>query len=137
MCDQRFLRYIYFICIHPPLKTPLFFSHTYNLSLTYTILIQLTICFIFITPSTGQVAPQAEITQRVYFDIDIDGIAAGRIVIGLYGNVVPKTVKNFAKLCEGDLTDSRSGKTLAFAGSAFHRVIPNFMLQVRRGLEVA
>merc|ERR1719148_475886 len=24
---------------------------------------------------------QAEITQRVYFDIDIDGIAAGRIVI--------------------------------------------------------
>jgi len=75
------------------------------------------------------VAPQAEITQRVFFDIDIDGIAAGRIVIGLYGNVVPKTVKNFAKLCEGDLTDSRSGKTLAFAGSSFHRVIPNFMLQ--------
>jgi len=73
--------------------------------------------------------PQAEITQRVYFDIDINSIPAGRVVMGLYGNVVPKTVENFATLCAGDTTDARSGIQLAFAGSSFHRIIPNFMIQ--------
>lgn len=72
---------------------------------------------------------QAEITHRVYFDIDINSIPAGRVVMGLYGNVVPKTVKNFATLCAGNTTDARSGIPLAFAGSAFHRIIPNFMIQ--------
>jgi len=75
------------------------------------------------------VKPQAEITQRVYFDIDIDGIAAGRIVMGLYGDVVPRTANNFATLCAGDTKDPKSGKALAFAGSPFHRIIPNFMVQ--------
>ena len=38
----------------------------------------------------------AEVTQKVFFDIDIFGYGeAGRIVFGLFGNVVPKTVKNF------------------------------------------
>ncbi|KAG5030384.1 hypothetical protein JHK82_013992 [Glycine max] len=35
---------------------------------------------------------QPEITDRVFFDVDIDGQRLGRIVIGLYGQVVPKTV---------------------------------------------
>ena len=47
------------------------------------------------------VKPSAEVTKRVYFDIAINGYDAGRITIGLYGNVVPKTVSNFATLCEG------------------------------------
>lgn len=38
---------------------------------------------------------------KVYFDITIGGEAAGRIVIGLFGNVVPKTVKNFKTIAEG------------------------------------
>ncbi len=75
------------------------------------------------------IKPQAEITSRVYFDIDINSRPAGRIVMGLYGNVVPKTVENFATLCEGSKTDPRSGRRLAYAGSSFHRIIPNFMLQ--------
>jgi len=73
------------------------------------------------------VAPQAEITSRVFFDIHIGDRYAGRIVMGLYGNVVPKTAKNFETLCAG--TENWGKTKLAFAGSTFHRVIPNFMIQ--------
>lgn len=76
----------------------------------------------------GPVPPQAEITTRVYFDIEIDSHAAGRIVMGLYGGVVPKTAKNFEVLCRGDTTHPRGAK-LAYEGSIFHRIIPDFMIQ--------
>lgn len=32
----------------------------------------------------------AEITDSVYFDVNIDGKSAGRIEMGLYGSTVPK-----------------------------------------------
>ena len=31
----------------------------------------------------------------MFFDIEIDGKPAGRVVMGLYGASVPKTVENF------------------------------------------
>ena len=73
--------------------------------------------------------PLAEVTQKCYFDIEVDGQAEGRIVFGLFGDVVPKTTKNFATLCEGTAGVGNSGKQLAYKGSAFHRIIPNFMAQ--------
>ena len=73
--------------------------------------------------------PLAEITKKVYFDIEIDGDKSGRIVFGMFGGVVPRTVENFASLAVGDRGVGNSGKQLAYKGSAFHRIIPGFMAQ--------
>jgi len=67
------------------------------------------------------------VTNRVYFDIEIGGAPAGRIVIGLFGNAVPITAKNFLSIAKGSV--SKDGKPLTYAGSPFHRIIPGFMNQ--------
>lgn len=75
------------------------------------------------------VSSDPAVTRTVYFDIEIDGEAAGRITMGLFGDVVPKTVDNFFHLVMCDKGKGESGKELCYKGSAFHRIIPNFMLQ--------
>lgn len=66
---------------------------------------------------------------KVFFDMTIGGQSAGRIVMELYADTVPKTVENFRALCTGEKGTGQSGKPLHFKGSAFHRVIPGFMCQ--------
>lgn len=70
-----------------------------------------------------------EITHRVFLDIEIDGQRAGRIVIGLFGKVVPKTVENFRALCTGEKGKGTTAKDLHYKGTPFHRIIPGFMIQ--------
>ena len=71
-----------------------------------------------------------KITHTVFFDVSIGGEAAGRIEMGLYGKSVPKTAENFRALCTGEKGyDPSSGLQLHFKGSAFHRVISDFMCQ--------
>ena len=69
------------------------------------------------------------VTERVYFDIEIDGEKTGRIVFGLFGDTVPKTVKNFSTLTDGSAGVGNAGKPLHFKSSKFHRIIPGFMAQ--------
>ena len=58
----------------------------------------------------------------------------GRIVIRLFPDHAPKTVRNFVELAEGgrQWTDPRTGSQTTdklYDGTIFHRVIPDFMIQ--------
>ena len=67
-------------------------------------------------------ADAQEKNPQVYLDIAIDGQPAGRIVLELRYDIVPKTAENFRQLATGE-------PGFGYAGSRFHRVIPDFMIQ--------
>ncbi|KAI9060421.1 cyclophilin-like protein, partial [Trametes sanguinea] len=58
----------------------------------------------------------------VFFDIEIDGTPAGRIVFRLFDAVCPITCRNFRELATGE-------NGYGYANSYIHRVVPNFMIQ--------
>ncbi|KAF5335761.1 hypothetical protein D9611_009660 [Ephemerocybe angulata] len=61
-------------------------------------------------------------SPKVFFDVAINNQPSGRIVFKLFDETVPKTAQNFRELCTGQ-------HGFGYAGSGFHRIIPNFMLQ--------
>lgn len=59
------------------------------------------------------------ITQRVYLDVQVDEKEPQRIVIGLFGELLPRVVDNFFKLCDQN----------SYAGTTFYRVLSDFSIQ--------
>nr|AAZ66130.1 cyclophilin [Stylonychia lemnae] len=67
---------------------------------------------------------------RVYFDLEIGGQKAGRVIMELFKNVCPRSAENFRQLCTGESGKrSSNGKNFTFKNSVFHRVISGFMMQ--------
>ena len=60
--------------------------------------------------------------RRVFFDISINGVSAGRIVFKLYNDITPKTAQNFLELSTGQ-------NGFGYRGSRMHRIVPDFMVQ--------
>jgi len=69
-------------------------------------------------------AQRGEIPQYayVYFDITIDGEAAGRILFRLFWRDCPVTTENFMALADGH-------KGYGYKDANFHRVIPGYIIQ--------
>ena len=79
--------------------------------------------------SVGAPTALADVNPKVALDVTIGGKPAGTITIELFADVVPKTAENFRALCTGEKGMGKSGKPLSYEGSAFHRIIPGFMIQ--------
>jgi cyclophilin family peptidyl-prolyl cis-trans isomerase len=79
-------------------------------------------CLLLAGGLSAQEKPAATANPKVFFDVTIGDEKAGRIVMELFADVVPKTAENFRQLATHE-------KGFGFKGSIFHRIIPEFMLQ--------
>jgi len=61
-------------------------------------------------------------SSLVYLSLSINDQPAGRIVFRLFDDACPNTARNFRELATGQ-------PGFGYAGSAIHRVVPDFMIQ--------
>ena len=73
------------------------------------------------------------VTDEAWFEVEIkdhDGPGKdyrGRFVVGLFGEVVPMTVMNFAAIARGY---RRGDSVLHFKNTPVHRIVPDFVVQM-------
>ncbi|XP_062078268.1 peptidyl-prolyl cis-trans isomerase CYP28, chloroplastic [Humulus lupulus] len=103
------------------------------------------------TAATTPPPPDTTVTDRVFMDFSLcpnyfrpertfadditslcsESVLLGRVVLGLYGRVVPLTVANFKSMCT-NTTSSSSAST--YKGTLVHKVFPGqFLLAGRQG----
>ena len=75
----------------------------------------------------GEQNVEKQTNPIVFFNVSIGGQDMGRIKMELFADVVPKTAENFRQFCTGEYR--RDGVPIGYKGSAFHRVIKDFMIQ--------
>ncbi|XP_043320292.1 peptidyl-prolyl cis-trans isomerase H-like [Cervus canadensis] len=73
------------------------------------------------------VANSSSINPMVFFDDSIGSHEVGRMKTELFADVVPKTAENFRQFYKEELR--KDGVPIGYKGSAFHRVIKDFMIQ--------
>mmetsp|Transcript_5009 Transcript_5009/g.7428 ORF Transcript_5009/g.7428 Transcript_5009/m.7428 type:complete len:190 (+) Transcript_5009:29-598(+) len=66
---------------------------------------------------------------KVFFDVNISGKNAGRMVMELHNDLEPKTAENFRQLCTGEAGTTSNGTPLHYKGAPFHRILKGFMAQ--------
>ncbi|TXG72909.1 hypothetical protein EZV62_001488 [Acer yangbiense] len=62
---------------------------------------------------------------RVFFDLNIGGHPAGRLMIELFVDITPITEENFWALCTSEKGIGRNMMPFHYKGTIFHRVIPS------------
>uniref|UniRef100_A0A7N6BQS6 peptidylprolyl isomerase n=1 Tax=Anabas testudineus TaxID=64144 RepID=A0A7N6BQS6_ANATE len=67
---------------------------------------------------------------RCFFDIGINNVLVGRVVVELFSDICPKTCENFRCLCTGEKGIGKgTQKPLHYKGCLFHRIVKDFMIQ--------
>ena len=79
----------------------------------------LSLMMLAFTMTTTAKDARLEKTKDYVIDVKVEGESIGEISISLWPDLAPKTVANFDNLV----------KTGAYDGTAFHRVIPGFVIQ--------
>ena len=79
----------------------------------------LSLMMLAFTMTTTAKDARLEKTQNYTIEVKVEGKSIGKIKVSLWPDLAPKTVANFDAL-------AKSG---AYNGTAFHRVIPGFMIQ--------
>lgn len=78
-------------------------------------------------------------TAKCALEFSSEKETIGTIIVGVFGNAVPKTANNFMVLCAGNkfkdpnthkvVTPDKKFEKPLYVGSTVHRVIPGFMIQ--------
>ena len=87
------------------------------------ILVIVLISFLLLNPQSDKIIVSGKdntkyntidvVTHKVFMDIKVGNQEAGRMIIGLFGDTVPMTVKNFIDLSAGSYTSVITNKRMS------------------------
>jgi len=73
--------------------------------------------------SSTEIVENPTVGTKLEIEISQGETVLGKVQVGLFDDVVPKTAENFKQLC----TSKKKG--FGYVGSKFHRVVPDFVIQ--------